>query len=90
MNRSTGRLGLAPDDSSVACRHKTIGTAPVVVPLRQTAGTGAGPTLNSDEGADMAQSTRGPDPSDRVTRNSGVKITPPMHAGPVTTTPTTR
>lgn len=88
MNRSTGRLGLAPDDSSVACRHKTIGTAPVVIPLRQTAGTGAGPTHNDHEGADMAKRTRGPDPSDRLTRDSGVKITPPTHSAPVTSTVT--
>lgn len=49
---------------------------------------GAGPTHNRSEGADMAKRTRGPDPVDRSTRISGVKITPPTLAGPVTTTPT--
>ena len=74
---SDGRSG-----SVVGC-YKTIGTAPVVVPMFAASGTGAGPTLNSYEGADMAKRTRGPDPVDRVTRISGVKITLPTHAAPV-------
>ncbi|GAA3591205.1 hypothetical protein GCM10022295_86070 [Streptomyces osmaniensis] len=88
MDRSTGSLVAASDGhSGLVGRYKTIGTAPVVIPMRQTSGTGAGPTLNHHEGADMAKRTRGPDPSDRLTRFSGVKITPPTLAGPVTTTP---
>lgn len=34
----------------------------------------------------VAKSTRGTSPHDRVTRVSGVKITPPMFAGPVPST----
>jgi hypothetical protein len=82
-----GRLSTAPDDySDVVYGHKTIGTAPVVVRMFAASGTGAGPTLNLYEGADMAQSTRGPDPVDRWTRTSGVNITPPTIAAPVPTT----
>ena len=87
MAWSTGRLSTAPDDYSDGVGgHKTIGTAP------QFSGCvnnryGAGPTLNSDEGADMAQSTRGPNPVDRQTRDSGVKITPLARMVPVATTP---
>lgn len=87
MVTSNGRLSTAPDDySDVVDGYKTIGTAPVVVRMRQTSGTGAGPTLNLYEGADMAQSTRGVPPSDRWTRTSGVNITPPTIAAPVSTT----
>lgn len=88
MDSSTGSLVAASDGrsgSAVGC-HKTIGTAPVVVLMFSASGTGAGPTLNLYEGADMAQSTRGPDPSDRQTRNSGVNITPLTRSGPVTST----
>jgi len=90
MDRSTGSLVAASDGRSdlVGGRHKTIGTAPVVVLVQRTPGTGAGPTLNTHEGADMAKRTRGPDPSDRSTRNSGVNITPLTRSGPVTSTPT--
>lgn len=85
MNTPTGRLVPAPDDhSGVVLADKTNGTAPVVVLMFGASGTGAGPTLNLYEGADMAQSTRGPDPSDRQTRNSGVNITPLTRSGPVT------
>lgn len=86
MDRSTGILVAASDGWSVpvgGC-HKTIGTAPVVVLVQRTPGTGAGPTHNDHEGADMAKRTRGPDPSDRLTRDSGVNITPPTLALPVT------
>lgn len=89
MQRSTGRLSTAPDDhSDRVAADKTIGTAPVVVQMRQTSGTGAGPTLNLYEGADMAQSTRGPNPVDRWTRIPGVNITPLARMVPVPTTPT--
>ena len=85
MNTPTGRLGPAPDMQSAAVlADKTNGTAPVVVLMFGASGTGAGPTPHSTEGADMAQSTRGPDPSDRQTRNSGVNITPLTRSGPVT------
>jgi len=88
MQRSTGRLSTAPDDpSDRVAADKTIGTAPVVVRMFASSGTGAGPTLNSHEGADMAQSTRGPNPVDRQTRDSGVKITPLARMVPVATTP---
>jgi len=86
---STGRLSTAPDDpSDRVAADKTIGTAPVVVRMFAASGTGAGPTHNHREGADMAQSTRGPNPVDRQTRDSGVKITPLARTAPVTTTPT--
>lgn len=77
MDRSTGSLVAASDgwSGSAGGCHKTIGTAPVVIPLRQTAGTGAGPTPHSDEGADMAKRTRGVPGSDSETRDSAVKIT---------------
>ncbi len=86
MARSTDRLRLAPaDHSGGAGAHKTK-ERPRSTPGAANTGCGAGPTLNSYEGADMAESTRGPDPVDRWTRNSGVNITPPTRTGPVTTT----
>lgn len=88
MQCSTGRLRLAPDDhSGQAGAHKTIGTAPQY-PGCVNNRCGAGPTHNPYEGADMAKNTRGRDPVDRWTRNSGVNITPLARTGPVTTTPT--
>jgi len=89
MTSSTGRLGPAPDDHSDAESGAIDkGTAP------QHSGCvnnrcGAGPTHNLQQKVPtMAKSTRGPDPVDRVTRISGVKITPPTLAAPVPTTPT--
>jgi len=87
----TDRLRPAPDDQSptgtVRNRHKSIGTAPQY-PGCVNNRCGAGPTHNSDEGADMAKNTRGPDPADRWTRDSGVNIAPPTQPGPATTTRT--
>lgn len=97
MSLSTARLGLALDVPSFARldgKRPTKSEAPaatwVAVPVCE-AGTRGLSTLHrceTNEGADVAKSTRGPDPSDRVTRNSGVKITPPTDAAPVPTTPT--
>lgn len=97
MGTSTGRLSLASDIQSVARPDGRCGPtkseAPaatwVAVPVCEARTRGLSTlTALTNEGADVAKSTRGPDPSDRVTRNSGVKITPPTHADPVTTTPT--
>lgn len=87
MAVSTGRLSAAPDGySDVVAADKTIGTAPVVVRMRQTSGTGAGPTTTTtkcrqcrhtlEEGADMVQRTRTTGLPDSETRTSAVKITP--------------
>lgn len=98
MTGRTARLGLAPDDHSGHWGAQTNRTAPLprlvtgidARPVPQTVPTDfrGWPTHNSHEGADMQQSTRGPDPVDSRPRSSGVKITPPTHAGPVTTTHT--
>jgi len=87
MDRSTGSLVAASDgrSGSAVRRHKTM-ERPRSNPDAANIRYGAGPTLNLYEGADMAQSTRGPDPSDRQTRNSGVNITPLTRSGPVTST----
>ncbi|GAA0554905.1 hypothetical protein GCM10010390_66290 [Streptomyces mordarskii] len=92
MSLSTGRLGLAPDDQSGrvwAHNCKRIGPAW----FQMFAASGARPvrhhTALTNEGADMAQSTRGAPPYDSWTRSSAAKITPQaLSAGPVTTTPT--
>src|SRR4051812_47071926 len=96
MHASTDRLRLAPDDHSGLIARQGNKTVPLpwlvtridAGPVRQTVCKDfcSRPTLNLYEGADMAESTRGPDPSDRWTRIPGVNITPPMHADPVTTT----
>jgi hypothetical protein len=89
MTHPTDRLRLAPDVQSEhrpAGQGADIGTAPQY-PGCVNNRYGAGPTLNSDEGADMEQSTRGRDPVDRWTRDPGVNITPLARSGPVTTTP---
>jgi hypothetical protein len=75
MTRPTGRLSLATDDSSDACRHKTT-ERPRSTPDAANIRYGAGPTLNHHEGADMAKRTRGPNLADSETRYSTVKITP--------------
>lgn len=87
------RLGLAPDDHSDAeteWRHPDIGLAPLKFQGGSTPWSGARSTLNPYEGADMAKNTWGTPPLDSRTCDTGVKITPPTHAGPVTTTQTTR
>ena len=86
-----GRLGLAPDgysDSDPAGKCTQTSRWPHGYPDAANIWRGAGSTLNSDEGADMQKSTRGPDPVDSRPSVSGVMITPPTHAGPVTTTHT--
>ena len=90
---STGRLSLAPDVQSVARldgkRTPTKSEAPaatvVAVPVCEagTRGLTTPHRLRRYEGADVAKSTRGPNPVDRLTRISGVKITPPTHVVPV-------
>lgn len=91
MGTSTGRLRLAPDD------HSGMGSVgggaqtkvrPRSCPSVSSTGCEVGSTLNLYEGVDMTKTTRGPDPADRWTRNSGVNITPPTHAAPVPTTHT--
>lgn len=89
MTRRTGKLRLTPDDHSETSqvgRSLQTKERPHGYPDAANIWRGAGPTHNLYEGADMQQSTRGPDPVDSRPRSSGVKITPPTHAGPVTTT----
>lgn len=96
MTGRTSRLGLAPDDHSGQRCAQTNRTAPLprlvtgidARPVPQTVPEELPWLANTQryEGADMQQSTRGPDPADSRPRSSGVKITPPTHAGPVTTT----
>jgi hypothetical protein len=99
MGTSTDRLRLAPDDHSGSVgADKTIETVPLPwlvtridagpVPETVCEDFPARPTLHSDEGADMAKSTRGPNPVDSQTHDSGVNITPLASSGPVTTTHT--
>jgi hypothetical protein len=95
VTRSTSRLVPAPDVQSVArlrggCAEKSEAPAAtlVAVPVCEagTRGLTTPHRFEANEGAAMAQSTRGPDPVDRVTRISGVKITPPTLAAPVPST----
>ena len=98
MTSSTSRLCLAPDVHSDAWSTTANGTAPLPrlvtgidaepVPATVPKDFPGWPTHNSNEGADKKQSTRGYDPADSRPDVSGVKITPPMHAAPVTTTRT--
>lgn len=99
MPSATSRLCLAPDDQSGsegAQRNRTASLPRLVTgidarPVPQTVANDfyGRPTHNYDEGADMAKRTRGPDPVDSRPSVSGEMITPPTHAGPVTTTSTT-
>jgi len=94
---SPSRLSLAPDDHSGSWGTTASRTAPLP---RLPTGIDAEPvpaTVPTDftgwpthrlEGVDMQKSTRGPAPADSRPDVSGVKITPPMHAAPVTTTHT--
>lgn len=91
MDTPKGRLCLAPDgysDSGPAGKCTQTSRRPHGYPDAANIWRGAGPTHNSHEGADMAKRTRGSCPADSRPRSSGVKITPPTHAGPVTTTHT--
>lgn len=98
MWASTGRLSLASDIQSVARlgggRTPTKSEAPaatlVAVPVCEagTRGLTTPHTRAANEGVDMTKRTRGYPGSDSGTRDTGVKITPPTHSDPVTTTPT--
>ena len=86
-----GRLCLAPDgysDSGPAGKCTQTSRWPHGYPDAANIWRGAGSTHSHYEGADMQKSTRGPDPRDSRPSVSGVIITPPTHAGPVTTTRT--
>lgn len=93
------RLCLAPDDhsgSEGAQRNRTASLPRLVtgidarpVPQAVAPDSYGRPTTHSNEGADMAKRTRGPDLVDSRPSVSGEMITPPTHAGPVTTTSTT-
>jgi hypothetical protein len=97
MATSTGRLSAAPDMQSVQGlgrdnSRKSEGPAATLGRRSRCSTTGTRDlstlTARTNEGADVAKSTRGVPPSDRVTRSSGVNITPPTCSGPVTTTHT--
>lgn len=97
---STGRLVPAPDVQSVARlggrRGPTKSEAPaatvVAVPVCEAGTRGlTALTALTNEGADMAQSTRGVPGSDSRTRTSAVKITPAWSvSATVPSTSTTR
>ena len=100
MSRPTGRLSLALDMQSVTrlwrdnCTKSEGPAAPLRVAVLVVEHRDAGPaghphTLLTNEGADMAQSTRGYPRSDSETRTSAVKITPASTvSATVPTTPT--
>lgn len=98
MSSSTGRLSLTPDVQSVARlngRWPTKSEAPaatvVAVPVCEagTRGLTTPHRLLTNQGADMAQSTRTPGRSDSETRIPAVKITPAQSVSDtVPTTPT--
>jgi len=94
---STSRLCLAPDVRSDAWGTKANGTAPLprlvtgidAEPVPETVAYDfSGRPTHHREGADMQKSTRGRAPADSRPSVSGVIITPPTYAGPVTTTHT--
>lgn len=97
MSSGNGRLSLAFEVQSVARldvdRTPTKSEAPaatvVAVPVCEagTRGLTTPHRFEANEGADMAQSTRGYPGSDSGTRDTGVKITPPTHSAPVTPIP---
>ena len=98
MTSSTSRLCLAPDVHSGIWGTTANRTAPLPrlvtgidaepVPATVPKDFPGWPTPNCHEGVDMQKSTRGCAPSDSRPSVSGVTITPPTHAGPVTTTRT--
>lgn len=101
MTSRNGRLSLALEVQSVATLlNGERGPEKLEGPAATLSGGGHSacdaetrdlPTLNrcdANEGADMAETTRTPGLSDSGTRDTGVKITPPTHSDPVTTTPT--
>lgn len=98
MESRKGRLCLAPDDySGSRCSQANSRTAPLpwlvtgidAEPVPQTVPYDFyGRPTPPREGVDMQKSTRGSAPADSRPDVSGVNITPPMHAAPVTTTRT--
>lgn len=89
MTSRNSRLVPAPDDPSDAVSaDKTIRNGPAVILMFAASGAGPGRHTTLTKVPTMAKRTRGPDPVDKVTRISGVNITPPTLAGPVTATPT--
>lgn len=77
MPNSSARLSARPDDPSrrrPAAQTKRNG--PAEVPGVQPPGSGALPTHNPYEGADMAESTRTPRGPHSATSHASVKITP--------------
>ena len=94
---ATSRLCLAPDDQSGSWGTTANRTAPLprlvtgidAEPVPQTVTYDFyGRPTHSRQGVDMQKSTRGPAPADSRPGVSGEMITPPTHAGPVTTTRT--
>jgi hypothetical protein len=84
VRTSTGKLSAAPDDhSDVGLADKTKRSDPAVVPVLVTLGARSGRHSTHTKVPTMAKSTRGPSPSDRVTRISSVKITPLARMVPV-------
>ena len=98
MTRQTGRLSLASDVQSVArldggcgpTKSEAPAATLVAVPVCEAGTRGLSTlTARTNEGADMAQSTRTSGRSDSETRDSAVKITPASHvSATVPTTPT--
>lgn len=89
MAGPTGSMWYVSDDhSDSVAGHKTKKVRPRSGPGAGNTGCEVGSTLNPLlKVPTMAKSTRGASPHDRVTRVSGVKITPPMFAGPVPSIP---
>ena len=98
MRTLNGRLSLAFEVQSVArlgggcapTKSEAPAATVVAVPVceARTRGLTTPHRSYTYEGADMAQSTRGYPGSDSGTRDTGVKITPPTHSDPVTSTTT--
>ena len=85
---STGSMWYTSDDrSDMVTGHKTKKVRPRSGPGAGNTGCEVGSTLNQLlKVPTMAKSTRGTSPHDRVTRISGVKITPPTAAAPAPST----
>jgi hypothetical protein len=94
---SRGRLSLAPDDQSHVIPGQKARPESRKAPLPlKSGGSGVSPPERGAIGtsidsqrikdADMAERTRGSSPTNSGTGVSGVNITPPMYAAPVTTT----
>ena len=91
MSASTGRLSMVTDDySGNVGAHNSKKDRPRMGPRLLGGDLGARPVRHhiraTNEGADMAQSTRGASPYDSWTRSSAVNITPASSTGPVTPT----